>query len=353
LNLKIAIYTISKNEVGHVSRWCASNLDADLRVVCDTGSTDGTRKALEADSVTVVPITIVPWRFDDARNTALNLLPSDIDVCIWQDLDEILLPGWRSELEANWIPDATTANHRYRHNGGAWQWHSKIHARHGCIWQGAVHETLKWQQTPKEIWIDKLFLDEQQDVFKSRNSYLPLLLKKVSEGDGHWRTLYFLANEYQNQGDMPNCIKARIQSFHACSDGDVTASYIARNIARDYTMTCDHKQARSWFSRSVSLSDERENWYAYAKFLEAQQQWDQCYVAARSCLAVAQKRDGFTYESMAWSHDVYDLAARAAYNLGVWSQAREYGEQALALAPGDDRLKKNLDFYLEKANDAR
>jgi len=348
--LKIAIYTICKNERQHVDRWADSNEDADMRLVCDTGSTDGTGDALRARGVTVVPITVSPWRFDSARNTSLNLLPLDVDICIYQDLDEILEPGWRAELEAKWEASATIANHRYRNNDNPWQWHSKIHARKNCHWIGAVHETLKWTIPEKAIWIPEIYLSERQDTSKDRTSYLNLLLKKIKEGDRNWRTYYFLANDYQYQGDMANSIAARIQSYDACDDGDVVKSYVAKNIANSYKSVGDLNLAHKWLQISVNHSDERESWFAMAEFFKDKGEWDQCYVAAKKCLNVSDKRDGFTHDPRAWGATSYDIAALSAYELGLYSKAVEYGSQALEMEPENIRLQANLKFYQEALN---
>lgn len=40
--MKIAVYAISKNEEQFVERFCNSAKDADLILIADTGSTDGT-----------------------------------------------------------------------------------------------------------------------------------------------------------------------------------------------------------------------------------------------------------------------------------------------------------------------
>lgn len=344
--LKIAIYTIAKNEQQHVDRWADSNKDADMRLVCDTGSTDDTVQLLGKHGVQVTSICVDPWRFDVARATALNLLPTDIDICIWQDLDEELLSGWREQLEKIWQPEATIVNHRYRNNGRPWQWHSKIHARHNCHWTGAVHETLVWSRPEKALWAPEIYLDEHQDVNKSRHSYLPLLERKVEEGDRDWRTYYFLANEYEIADKLTQSIATRIKSYEALADNEtVVKSYVATAIARSYARQGDHRQARRWFQTAADHSAERETFFAWAEYCYNQKDWGACYLAARQCLDCQNRRDGFTYDERAWSWSGYDIAALAAHNLGIRRDAIAWGQQALELNPNDTRLKNNLAFY--------
>jgi hypothetical protein len=85
--LKVVVYAIALNEAMHVDRWAGSAIDTDYRVVADTGSTDGTVERLEKAGVTVHKIAIRPWRFDDARNAALALVPADADVCVTMDME--------------------------------------------------------------------------------------------------------------------------------------------------------------------------------------------------------------------------------------------------------------------------
>lgn len=346
---KIAIYTICKNEEQHVKKWAASNHEADFRLVCDTGSTDQTRELLEQEGVQVVPISVLPWRFDTARNAALNLLPIDIDICIWQDLDEELLPGWRQQLESNWTPNATIANHKYRNNDRPWQWHSKIHARHNCHWTGAVHETLKWTVEEQAIWIPDFYLDEHQDVGKNRSGYLSLLEKKVKEGDKNWRTYYFLANEYQAT-DLDRAIEQRIKSYETCNEGTVVQSYIAKNIAINYSYKNNNEETERWFEIALKHSPERETLFSFAQYFYNNKDWDRCYIYAKKCIECTTRRDGFTYDPAAWSWHIYDYAALAAYNLGIHDVALDYGEEALKLLPGDYRLESNVDFYDKKTS---
>ena len=91
MTMKVAAYAIALNEEKHAQRWADTTKDADFRLVCDTGSTDKTVEILRSNGITVYEISVKPWRFDVARNTAQSLLPADIDVCLSLDLDETLI----------------------------------------------------------------------------------------------------------------------------------------------------------------------------------------------------------------------------------------------------------------------
>ena len=97
--MKVAVYTIALNEVQFVKKWYESAKDADYLLIADTGSTDKTVELAKKLGINVISIGVKPWRFDDARNASLAALPLDIDYCIALDMDEILIEGWREELE--------------------------------------------------------------------------------------------------------------------------------------------------------------------------------------------------------------------------------------------------------------
>lgn len=343
--MKVAVYAISLNEAAFLERWYESAKEADYILLADTGSSDNTVDLAKQLGIDVYKIKISPWRFDDAKNSALNLLPKDIDIVVSLDIDEVLLPGWRSSLESIWEVDATIVNHKYRHNGGPWQWHSKIHARHNCKWKGAVHETLSWSVPEKALWSSDIFLDEWQDTSKSRRSYLNLLHKKINEGDTDWRTRYFLANDYEVIGDLDYAITWRSESYATCQDGPVVKSYIARNIARNYSNQGDIESAQAWLGISYKQSKERETLYEIAKLYSAQGKHEVALKAAKECLEVTERRDGFTYSAEAWGFGVHDILALSAYYCGDLGLAQEHGKIALELDPDNQRLKDNLRWY--------
>jgi len=127
--MKIAVYAISKNEEDFVERFCASAKGADMILIADTGSTDNTVAKAREHGATVVDICITPWRFDKARDAALSLIPKDIDVCISLDLDEIMEPGWREEIERVWQENTTRLRYKFDWGCGISFFYEKIHHR--------------------------------------------------------------------------------------------------------------------------------------------------------------------------------------------------------------------------------
>lgn len=150
MSYKICIYAICKNELKFVEKWLDNMSEADYIVVLDTGSTDGTYEALQADPrVTLVQQEVInPWRFDVARNRSMELIPDDADILVCTDFDELFEPGWAQVLRDNWDPSQyNRAFYQYiwQHNElGEPQdafHYDKVHTR-DFHWHYPVHEVL-------------------------------------------------------------------------------------------------------------------------------------------------------------------------------------------------------------------
>lgn len=199
--MKIAVYAIAKDEIVNVGAWQASAADADVVFMADTGSTDGTERLADAH------IAVRPWRFDDARNAALALLPGDIDVCIALDLDERLSPGWRDALERAWGPGTTKANYPYiwrRLPDGSPDmfYNHRIHARHGYRWKYPTHEHIYPSIMCEErvVTIADLVIEQTQDIAKPRPNDLELLAWGEWENPNDTRMLHYYGRELLFRG---------------------------------------------------------------------------------------------------------------------------------------------------------
>jgi len=197
--MKICVYAISKNEEKFVERFCTSAQQADLILIADTGSSDATRELAQGCGAIVHQISIRPWRFDVARNAALALVPSDIDICINVDLDEVLMPGWRDEIERLWNPETTRLRYLYQCHDGV-QNYDRIHARHGYIWHRPCREFLAPDGRIAEVCAETNFLmtAHQPDFEKNRTQYLELLEYGLKEP--------FSPVELVNKANVPNVI---------------------------------------------------------------------------------------------------------------------------------------------------
>lgn len=212
MSLRLAIVAIAKNEVTFAERFLRSCEGADVVVVADTGSTDGTVGALidarqnaNIGGLAGGSIAVVPWRFDDARNAAVALCPRDADFCLALDLDEVLVPGWRGLVEKALArtPDATRIRYGYVWNHDESSaplvrfTDDRFHARTGYRWIFPCHETLMKYSDGPEVFatIEETLIEHWADDSKSRASYLPLLEMAAREYPYDRRVQLYLLRE--------------------------------------------------------------------------------------------------------------------------------------------------------------
>lgn len=346
--MRIAVYTISKNESQFVRRWRDSAEDADVVMLVDTGSTDETVAIARNAGIVVHEISVQPWRFDDARNAAIALLPADIDVCVSVDVDEVLSPGWREALEAQW-GGANRGRYLYTwsHNDdgspGLTFWYEKIHSRHGFRWKHPVHEILVPDRT-EERWVnvEGMEVHHWPDPTKSRSSYLPLLALSVAEDPSNDRNAYYYARElrfYGHNEESAREYKRHLSLPSARWPPERAAS--CRGLA-----LVEPGNAEKWLRQAICESPTtREARVELARLYYQREQWSECLGAAEGALAITERSFDYLSESWAWGSEPHDLAALACYNLGRYEEALVHGEAAAAFSPEDERLRGNLSWY--------
>jgi glycosyltransferase involved in cell wall biosynthesis len=344
--LKICVYAIAKNEGKFVERFCESALQADLIVIADTGSTDNTVALAKKAGATVFNICVTPWRFDKARDAALALVPGDFDVCIALDLDEVLEPGWREEIERVWTPGTTRLKYGYDWGRGHFFLAEKIHARKGYFWHHPCHEYPRLDPRCTQIMTEttKLLIRHLPDAEKSRGTYLELLEMSVKEDQHCSRNSFYYARELHFYGRVDDCI-AECKRYLALPDAvwNHERCYASRLIGKCLEIKGQLKDAESWYYKAAMEAPEtREPWCALASLFYTQGRWADCYAAALRALQITHKELVYTIDPVAWGFQPFDLAAISAWNLGLKMEALRYAKEALACDPQDPRLANNV-----------
>lgn len=212
--MRVGIYTIAKNEQQNVTEWFKSCAGADTITFCDTGSTDKTREAARAFLVDgrmeVHDIALNPFRFDDAHNAALMLVPRDVDVCFPLHLDERLTPGWREALEEAWTPGVTKASYDYHFAPTLQFRQNRVHARFGYRWMYPAHEGLyqTHEFEEKQVFVEKFKIIQHQDLTKPRSSLnLSLLRQGLIEYPTSTRMQFYWARELMYAKDFAGALR--------------------------------------------------------------------------------------------------------------------------------------------------
>jgi glycosyltransferase involved in cell wall biosynthesis len=346
--LKIAVYAISKNEEMFVQRFCDSAKDADLILIADTGSTDKTVPLALKCGAKVYDICIKPWRFDKARDTALALIPGDFDVCISLDLDEVLEPGWRKEIERVWQDNTTRLRYKFDWGCGISFFYEKIHHRTGYHWHHPVHEYPRPDGRTNEIYAhtDMLLVSHHPDNTKSRGQYMPLLELAIKEDPHCPRNAFYHAREltfYQRWEESIVALNKYLAMPEATWQNE--RCYAMRLLGKAHEHLGRHVEAHKWYRLAVAEAPgTREPWCELAMFAYMKSNWVECYSAAKSSLEIKNKALVYTMDPEVWGAKPWDLASISAWHLGLKDEAFVLLAKAIELAPDDQRLRNNMQF---------
>lgn len=346
--MKIAVYTIAKNEEKHVERWAESAKEADYRFILDTGSSDDTVALATSLGVNVAVGSVSPWRFDDARNTALALIPTDVDWCVSLDMDEVLVEGWRQKLEAlegthaNRVRCELATAYDSEGNPTALFGAQRIHRRNGFRWLHAIHEVVEpYFQEAVEVWSD-IQIQHKPDQTKSRGQYLPMLEWAAKEEPHSDRQAFYLGREYFFHRRLEEAAKEFKRHL------TLGLWKPERAASMRYLAKCEPALAVDWLSKAAMEDPgRREAPVELSQYYYEQRNWKECLDWAKLALLIEKKPLDYFCEDFAWGWLPYDLAAIAAYNLGLKDDAIAYGREALLRDKANERLEANLKFYEE------
>lgn len=345
--MKIAVYAISKNEEQFVKRFCESAKEADLILIADTGSTDNTAVVARGCGATVHEINIMPWRFDKARDAALALLPRDIDVCVSLDLDEELQPGWREEIERLWQPDTTRMGYKFDWGHGKVFYSTKLHSRSGYGWHHPCHEYIKPdpRTVEKFVWSDMLMVVHKPDETKSRGQYMDLLEMSVKEDPHCPRNAFYYARELTYYSKWEEAIVALEHYLNMPEANWKNERAYAMRLLGDAEDSLG-RDGMLWYRRGVAEDPTvRETWIALSHAAARRGLWAESYSAAKSALDIKEQQFVYTMSPDSFTAKPYDLAALAAYYLGLKEEALKLGTIAVEMDPTNERLLKNLEYY--------
>ena len=348
--MKICVYTIAKNEEQFVNRFMDSAKGADSICVLDTGSTDSTVEMLKKRGAIVAIKTVVPWRFDVARNLSLELIPEDTDVCVCVDLDEVLCDGWRESIEQAWTEKTTCGRHRlvWSHdavgNAGGEYMGERVHKYGVYKWENAAHNILVPLSDSVQTYIPDFRIDHYPDTTKQRPDYISMLKLDVVEKPNSTRAAHYLGREYMYKGMYQKAITTLKSGLLLCgSSWKAERATSMRYIAKCYENSGDKDLALAWFYRACAECKIREPLVDMALFLyRAGNRAGTAYFASEA-LKITDKLSYISYPE-AWGATPHDLLSVASWYLGDKKKSLVHAQLACELNPQDERLKKNLEL---------
>jgi glycosyltransferase involved in cell wall biosynthesis len=344
--VKIAVYTIAKNEAKHVERWYESAKDADYLLICDTGSEDDTVQIARNLGISVIKTTVDPWRFDTARNAALDAIPDDIDYCISMDMDEIISPNFREELEKCLEDGITLPRPSFVYNEDMTFLAQRIHARHGYRWRWAIHEAICVVDIAQVERPVNITMEHHPDETKSRGNYLHLLDFWSKEEPEDPRYAYYYARELFFYSRIR---ESKDEFVRYLNLKDAVWNVDRARACRFLAEMSPGIEGRLWLQQATEeIPHYREAWVELAQWHYDRERWAEGLAASEKAIAIEDGDHILAYqrESFAWGEKAYDLAAICAHRMGQNDLALKYGTVAHELAPDNERLKNNLAFYV-------
>lgn len=341
--MKIAAYGIALNEEKHAARWAETTKGADIRVVCDTGSTDRTVEILREHGVIVHEISVKPWRFDVARNAALSLVPGDIDICLSLDMDELVDDDFFDKVKEHWKPGANKGWCEFD-TGYVWL-ATRLHARHGIYWKYPIHEVFgPSMDTDIVSCTIPSMMRHKPDNSKSRGQYLPMLIAASKEMGKDHRIFTYLCREYYFYKHWEMVVKTAETLLSFSTDWNVERAAACRWASEALRSLGRHDEALIWAKRSIELDRCGESYYEVINCHYAVGNWQGILDVAPLVDACAQATHYLAVASI-WKWQLHDMRALAYHYLGNNEEAIKYGQLALDGNPTDPRLLKNMDFY--------
>lgn len=360
--MKICVYAIAKNEEKFVNRFVDAAAEADCICVLDTGSEDGTVRLLEDRGVTVRQEAVDPWRFDEARNRSMELIPADADIAVSVDLDEVLSKGWRERLESAWKEDTELARITCvtSRNGDGSPGTSfligKAHKPGLFRWKYPVHEVLvRADGKPVSNTVDapEVVKEHLPDKTKSRGSYLPLLELAAEENRSDPRCAHYLGREYMYYRRWEDAIR-ELERYLKLPGATWTEERAAtmRYLAECCLWSSRQKLALRWAIRAMAEDpDRRENWYEMEKAAYYLGKWDGVVFAGSQCIQRTERSGTCINDAEAWGAAPWDLLSIGLWHTGNKAGAINAAKKAVELEPDNERIMGNLLFYCKEATE--
>lgn len=352
MTCRVAVYTIAKTEAKNAAGWAACTDGADYQFwLVDAASTDDTVRAARDAGISVDSIWYdgPNWpdgfRFDHARQLALDLIPDDVDLCVSLDADERLDAGFLDAVRAAW--DAAPADAKPDklwpwHNTGTWWRCDRVHARHGWRWVAPCHETTVWalDERPPRMGEIEATMRHQPDGEPRTTRYLPLLKLAVTESPADARMWTYYARELWFAAADPAEILGAVDRALSLGPWPPEAAFLCRVAAS--------AAQQQWLAIGTEVAPaEAEAWWALAQYHQGRAQWEPMKAAALRGLACPQASH-YLADQAARGWGLADMAAIAARNDGDIDAAVRLGYAAWTGSPLDGRLSGNLLWYVSE-----
>ncbi len=350
---KVCVYAISKNEEKYIDKWYDSVKEADEIYVLDTGSSDKTVKKLKKLGVKVKKQKIKPWRFDIARNKALDMVPLDTDICVCIDLDEVFNNGWRKKLEDVWNNNTNRCRYIYNwivdsnNSPEVSFYYEKIHSRKHYKWIYPVHEILEYDgELENYVVTDNIVLNHYPDSTKSRSNYLPLLELSIIEDPNNDRNMHYLGREYMYYGMWNKSIDTFIEHLNLKSSTEKNERYASmRFISRCYKSLNRYNEVYMWLEKAINEAPYLRDVYIEMAIINYELgDWKNCELYSKEALKIKEHPQSYINETFSFDETAYDLLSLSLYYMGNYKDSLANINKALEINPKNKRIINNKEL---------
>lgn len=347
MRTKVSLCMIVRNEEQLLARAVASAEGlVDEVVIVDTGSTDRTVEIAEGLGATVVTGADRMHK-GQSRNAALDAATGDWVVVL--DADERIADpvGLRRFLE---VTDARgvyvlesnidareevtlTWSRMLVWRRGAFRYKYRAHEVPLPVdgWGKTAWTTFLWEHRPpveRQAWKPKYFMDR--------------LTLDVQENPGDPRPLYYLGRQHYYASQWQKAIEI-FQEYVKTPAHDEADAY--GFMARCYAKLGKESQQVRMLHRACAAQPERRSWWGMLAEVYHAQGKDRLAVGLLKC-ALEIMPDTRKYVNPVWyGFHIHDLLARCLWKVGAVEEGLIHARKAVKLAPGNERLVKNLSYF--------
>lgn len=352
--LFISVYAIAKNEERFAERWYNCFKEADEVCVLVNNSTDKTAKILRKLGAKVKVVTYKDFRFDKALNDAMKLCSPKADLLFKADIDDVVKPGWRKQIERAWElgevkgekPNAILFTYTVvwedKATGRQPMIRHSIHTPKDWYWEGRVHEVLEHKYYKNFLYFPKFEVESRPEP-KDHSGYLALLEQDVKEEkrlDG--RTLHLLGREYMQYKRYDDAIDTLIKHLtHPGATWNSERAASMKFIANCYAHKGDVSKQEMWLWRAM-LEDEkdRDAPYMLGMLLIKGKEYGLAVKVLERCLKIEKPQLDFpAFQLEAWGERPWMLLGEAYFRGGQWEKGKECLEKALGMNPHNELAK--------------
>lgn len=369
--MKLCAYTICKNESKFVDTW-VQGLQNEVDYICvlDTGSTDDTLdKFKKYPNVIVSQKEIIPWRFDDARNEAMKLIPEDTDVVMTVDLDEVYNSGFREHIEKAFNEGYNLiSGYKVVYENGVQtsrlggelslpivadykNWH----------WEYPVHEYLAYYDETKikEVVIPEIICNHYPDLSKSREQYLDILKKWYESSDiPDAICVEKYSVELYQRGFYEASYQILSESIDKCKNTNNYTGKITlyRNALNAAILCREHREierTKKYLEMAKYSGIKTRSLFLYeSEFLSSEyEDYKAAVDAALEALKVTEidPKPYIENADLFTNGQIEQQLAFCYYKLKDYQKSYEYIKQAFCASPYDDKIKEGLALYKRMA----